>query len=124
MPNIDPPDQTQVKGTIKSAVQVRVVAPAVNPSGSGWYQVPCGGEFRSTEANELPLKEIPPMISERRKVFPQARQRATSVETLMSSVAIFGAAGRTVDLHECGNYAMNGNRQAVTRTGRPDAKSD
>jgi hypothetical protein len=53
--------------------------------------VPGPAEERSgsTEADELPLKEIPPMISERRKVLPQARQRATSVETLRSSVAIF-----------------------------------
>jgi hypothetical protein len=40
------------------------------------------------EAEAAP-KETPPTISERRNVFPQARQRATSVETLMSSVAIF-----------------------------------
>src|ERR1700748_575385 len=97
MPNIDPPDQTQVKGTIKSAAQVRVVAPAVKPSGSGWYQAPEGGELRSTgpgggateERRDERILLVPPRTSDGWKVLPQARHRATSVVTLMSSDAIF-----------------------------------
>src|SRR3984957_10826370 len=84
MPNIDPPAQTQVKGTMKSAIQLRVVAPAVKPSATGVYQAPEGGECRSMDEDG-----IAPMISERRKVLPQERQSATSVDTLMSPAAIF-----------------------------------
>src|SRR3569833_1559098 len=38
----------QVNGTMKSAIQLRVLAPAENPSGSGLCQAPAGGELRST----------------------------------------------------------------------------
>ena len=96
MPNIDPPAQTHVNGTRNRANQLRVVAPAVNPSPAGSYQAPAGGEFRSTGpeggANEdrsedkigLPLLKT----SDSRNVLPHARQSATSVPTLISEVAI------------------------------------
>src|SRR3954462_4328975 len=97
MPVIDPPDQTQVKGTMKSAIQLRVLAPAVNPSPSGVYHAPEGGEFRSTgpeagttdDKSEVRIVLVPPRISETWQVLPHDRQSATSVDTLMSSVAIF-----------------------------------
>src|SRR3954462_10000997 len=95
MPVIDPPDQTQVNGTINNAIQLRVLAPAVNPSPVGVYQAPAGGEFRSTgpeggtmeETREARMLLLPPRTSETWNVFPHERQSATSVETLMSSVA-------------------------------------
>jgi hypothetical protein len=97
MPNIENPDQTQVKGTMKSATKLRVVAPDVNPSAAASYHAPAGGEFRSTGPEGGTIEEtsddrrllVPPKASEMWNVFPHERQRATSVETLMSSVAIF-----------------------------------
>src|SRR5579862_434767 len=83
MPPSDPPDHTQVKGTMKIANQFRVVAPARKPSGKGSNQAPEGGEPGSIED-----EGTAPMISESRKVLPQERQRATSVATLMSSGAM------------------------------------
>jgi len=85
-----------VKGTRNSAAALRVVAPAVNPSAKGVYQAPDGGALRSTgpdggtteEMSDARMVLVPPRISETWQVLPQARQRATSVETLISSVAI------------------------------------
>lgn len=93
---MDPPDQMQVNGTMKSAIQLRVLAPAENPSGSGLYQAPDGGELRSTapvggtieDIREPRMLLVPPRASEMWKVLPQERQSATSVETLMSPVAM------------------------------------
>src|SRR5215831_6660939 len=80
---------------MNSAIQLRVVAPAVNPSPAGSYQAPSGGEFKSTgpegAANDERTEDStppPPTISDSRNVLPQARQSATSVATLISAVAI------------------------------------
>lgn len=73
---------------MKRAIQLRVVAPAVKPSGMGVYQQPDGGELRSMDGNEL-VNMPPHAMSEKRKALPHERQSATSVETLMSSVATF-----------------------------------
>src|ERR1700678_4270442 len=83
MPDSEPPAQTQVNGTINTAAHERVVAPTRNPSGNCSKNAPGGGELRSG-----PLDETSPAISENRKVLPQARQSARSVDTLMSSTAI------------------------------------
>ena len=88
MPYIDIPDHAHVNGMKKTAIHERVVAPTQNPSGKGSNQAPGGGELRSA-----PLAEPPSTISEKRKVLPQARQSARSVETLISSIAI-------ADLHD------------------------
>lgn len=77
------PDQTHVNGTTNRAIQERVVAPVRNPSARCSNQAPFGGAVRSGAA----LAE-PPTSSENAKVLPQRRQRAISVDTLMSSIAI------------------------------------
>ena len=82
---------------MKSAIQLRVLAPAVNPSARGVYHAPEGGEFRSTgpeggtteERSEERMVLVPPRTSDTWQVLPHERHSATSVDTLMSSVAIF-----------------------------------
>jgi hypothetical protein len=123
MPNMDPPAHTQVNGTRNSALQLRVLAPAVKPSAFGLYQAPEGGELRSTGpeggttelTSEARMLLVPPRISEMWNVLPHERQSATSVETLISSVAIFARqVGQVIciELGElCHNMGLNyGNR--------------
>jgi len=72
MPVMEPPDQIHVNGTMKSAIQLRVLAPAVKPSPVGVYQAPAGGELRSTgpdggtieDRREPRILLVPPKASE------------------------------------------------------------
>src|SRR6476646_11415212 len=99
MPKSDPPDHTQVKGTMKSAIQERVLAPARKPSGSGSNHAPDGGE-----ASSCGSAGVEPTASEIRKGLSQARQSAMSVDTLRSSAGIRDRQeGHRISM--CGNYA-------------------
>src|ERR1700677_170685 len=98
MPPNDMPDHTHVNGTTRRAIQERVVAPVRSPSASCSNKAPFGGAVRS---GATPAE--PPTSSENEKVLPQRRQRAMSVATFMSSIAI-------VDRH-------SGQTESISREG-------
>ena len=110
---------------MKSAIQLRVLAPAVNPSPVGVYQAPAGGVFKSTgpeggtieeTSNARILSASAKDLGNMERVAARAAKRHIRGDVNVVRRDL-GAARRTGDLHEFEEATAVGFRVSIAQTG-------